>query len=227
MIRTWSCPLPDGTISEELVVSHGAGGETRILVVPPLFDEHNKLRRQLVDVMRRFADAEVMTFLPDLPGWNESTAALDQQTLAYWRLAMAAAAQHFDVSHVLAVRSGALLAPEKVTGWLYAPQSGKKLLRAMVRARIISSNEAGHTETSEQIHQTGRDQGLTLAGWHIGAEMFRELESAELPQIDKHRTIDQSCIGGEPLWLRAEPDHDAAQATALANMILESLGKPT
>ncbi|QFT78036.1 hypothetical protein [Erythrobacter sp. THAF29] len=226
MIKTWPCTLPDGKVSEELVVWYGASNADNILIIPPLFDEHNKMRRQLIEVMRRLAEGGVDSQLPDLSGWNESLAPLEEQTLAFWREAVIEAAQTLRTSRFLAVRSGALLAPSLMRGWLYAPQTGPKLLRGMIRARIFSNKEAGRTETSEALHERGRAEGLMLSGWPIGPEMFRELETADIADSENHSVIEQSQIGGAGLWLRAEPSEDPRQADALATTILEDLAKP-
>ena len=219
MIGNWPCTLPDGTISEELIVRHGAGSESGLLIIPPLFGEHNLMRRLLVETMRRLADAQIDTVLPDLPGWNESLQSLDKQTLSSWRSAMADAARMHGVTHVLAVRSGALIVPPGLSGWSYAPQSGAKLLRAMVRARTIASREAGQAESSDDLYAMGRKSGLELAGWPISPAMFRELELAEPLVGDILTEITQGEVGGAGLWLRAEPGDNPEQATKLAAII--------
>ena len=223
MIGSWICTLPDGGAAEELVVRHGTGSANRILVIPPLFGEHNLLRRQLVEVMRRLAEANVDSILPDLPGWNESLARLEDQTLTSWRAAMAEAAESHDATKVLAVRSGALIVPEHLRGWLYAPQTGAKLLRGLIRARTIASREAGRTESTEELTEAARKDGIVLAGWSIGATMFRELEQADLATADKLGEISQGDVGGAGLWLRAEPDFDPEQASRLANIVAEGV----
>ena len=219
MIGNWPCTLPDGTISEELIVCHGAGSESGLLIIPPLFGEHNLMRRLLVETMRRLADAQIDTVLPDLPGWNESLQSLDKQTLSSWRSAMADAARMHGVTHVLAVRSGALIVPPGLPGWSYAPQSGSKLLRAMVRARTIASREPGQAESSDDLYAMGRKSGLELAGWPISPAMFRELELAEPLVGDILTEITQGEVGGAGLWLRAEPGDNSEQATRLAAII--------
>lgn len=223
MIGTWTCTLPNGGTAEELVVRHDTGSAHRVLVIPPLFGEHNLMRRQLVEVMRRLAEANVDSVLPDLPGWNESLAPLENQTLTTWRAAMTEAARAHDATAVLAVRSGTLLVPQDLGGWLYAPQSGSKLLRAMLRARTIASREAGRTETTEELTRAARDDGIVLAGWSIGATMFRELEQADLATADKLGEISQGEVGGAGLWLRAEPDYDPDQGSRLANIVAEGI----
>ena len=77
----------------------------RLLIVPALFEESNRMRRFTVEVMRRLDNAGVDSFLPDLPGCNESLQLLQDQTPHSWRTAVAAAAVHFRASHVLGDRS--------------------------------------------------------------------------------------------------------------------------
>ena len=45
-----------------------------------MFDEANKLRHFTIELMRRLDTAGIDTFLPDLPGCNESLAPLEAQT---------------------------------------------------------------------------------------------------------------------------------------------------
>lgn len=216
----WPSPTVDGGTRNEAALAFDAGRAARLLVIPPLFEEANKLRHQIVEVLRRLDASGIDSFVPDLPGSNESRAHLAEQTLDTWRAATAAAAEHFRASAVLTVRGGALLRPAGLPGWDYAPQDGPKVLRSMVRARIISSKEAGHPEAREEIETKGRSEGIALAGWQIGPDMFAALETAELPpREDGVALLDQETIGGRPLWLRAEPDFDEAQADALAAVI--------
>ncbi|MBI1401803.1 MAG: hypothetical protein GC147_01135 [Porphyrobacter sp.] len=223
MISTWTLERPDAPAAEELLVAFDAGRPVRVLVCPAWFDEANKLRRFTVEVMRRLDAAGIDSFLPDLPGCNESLAPLDAQTLADWRDAMTSAAQALGATHVLAVRAGALLAPATLPGWRYAPQSGPTLLRGMVRARTIAARERGLEEKAEALLALGREQGLVLGGWPLGAAMIRELETAEPVAVEAQPEIPQSALGGPGLWLRAEPDEDAAQAERLAAILAESL----
>lgn len=223
MIFTWnSLGSAGGTGAEEQVVGFDRQRSVRVLVLPAWFDEANKLRRFTIEVMRRLDRAGIDAMLPDLPGCNESLAPLSEQTLEGWRTAAAAAAEALEATHVLAIRAGALLAPEGLPGWHYAAQSGPKLLRGMIRARTIAAREAGISETSEALLSTGRSHGLTLGGWTIGPALLRALESAEPALGADQSEITQAMLGGPGLWLRAEPDEDAGQADALAAIIAGS-----
>lgn len=223
MYASWNCALADGTASEELALAFDKGREHRLLVIPALFDEANKLRRMAVEVMRRLDRSGVDCFLPDWPGCNESRAKLPEQSLESWRMAAASAASEFQVTHILSLRAGALLAPEGLPGWRYAPTSGRQVLRAMLRARTISAKEAGREETMDSLQELARADGVELAGWPLGPAMFSQLEGATVPDNPMLTEIEQSALGGGGLWLRAEPDEDPEQADALAAIVAVGL----
>jgi hypothetical protein len=197
---------------------HGSG-QPRVLVVPALFDEANKLRRFTVEVMRRLAASGVPCVLPDLPGCNESLLPLESQCPSDWALAMEGAARHFGCSHVLAIRGGALVAPRGLSGWHYAPVAGASQMRQMLRARILSSREAGREETQDSLLALGREQGLTLAGYDLGPDFIREFGGMVADTAPHIQKITQDMLGGPGLWLRAEPGEDAGQADALAAIV--------
>ncbi len=195
----------------------------RILVIPALFDEATKLRHFTVEVMRRLDTMGIDSMLPDLPGTNESATPLEKQTLTGWQAAMHAAAKHFRATHVLAIRGGALLADLGMPTILYAPVPGSGQLRAMLRAQVIADSEAARGTTRDALLESGRKNGLRLAGYCLGPAMIAELEDAQPPQDGAATTIPQSELGGGGLWLRAEAGHDPAQADVLANRIAEQL----
>jgi hypothetical protein len=223
VISTWTYTGADGATGEELLVAFDQARPVRVLVCPAWFDEANKLRRFTVEVMRRLDKAGIDSFLPDLPGCNDSLAPLDTQTLAGWQGGMTRAAQALRATHVLAIRAGTLLAPDNLPGWHYAPQSGPKLLRGMIRARTIAAREAGREEKADALLAQGRTEGLVLGGWPLGAAMIRDLGDAEPRLAEGQSEIAQSQLGGPGLWLRAEPDEDPRQADALAAIISEAL----
>jgi hypothetical protein len=215
VISTWPCP---GS-GEEYALVFDRGRDTRVLILPALFDEANKLRHFTMEVMRRLAAAGLDSFLPDLPGCNESLVPLQDQTLVGWTEAAGAAAAHVGASHVLSIRGGALCAPSALPVWRYAPTTGASLLRALLRARVLASKEAGIEESREALLERGRAEGLELAGYKLGARMIRDLEAAEPAGGAALANISQGDIGGGGLWLRAEPDHSAEQADALAALV--------
>jgi hypothetical protein len=217
MIAAW--PGPDG---EEYAVAFDKSRGHRVLVLPAWFDEGNKLRHFTVEVMRRLDGSGIDSFLPDLPGCNESLAPLDAQTLDGWRSEAAEAASYFAATHVLALRSAAIIAPD-LPGWRYAPQAGSSQLRSLLRARVLAAREAGRDEDRNTLLAEGCENGLELAGYRLGSAMVAELAEGELPAPGRQRDIAQGDLGGAGLWLRAEPDHDPRQADALAAIVAMEL----
>jgi hypothetical protein len=194
----------------------------RLLLMPALFDEANKLRRFTAEVMRQLDDREIDCLLPDLPGCNDSMALLASQTPSAWRAAMTAAAAEWGATHVLAIRGGALVAPA-LPGWALAPVKGASVLRQMLRARVLAAREAGCEESSEALLAEGITSGLELAGYALSAIFMNEFQSLEMETSSTIAIIEHSRLGGPGLWLRAEPGEDPAQAAALAALISEGM----
>lgn len=213
MIAAWP-----GAAGEELAIAFDQGRPRRVLVLPAWFDEASKLRHFTVEVMRRLDGSGIDSFLPDLPGCNESSAPLAEQSLDIWRSEAAEAASYFAATHVLAVRSAAAIAPD-LPGWRYAAQAGSSQLRSLLRARVLSAREAGCDEDRDALLTEGLQHGLELAGYRLGAALVADLTAAESPAPGKQRDIAQGDVGGPGLWLRAEPDHDHRQADALAAIL--------
>lgn len=199
------------------------GRQHRMLVLPAWFDEGNKLRRFTAETMRHLDGAGIDCLLPDLPGCNESLAPPEEQTLESWRVAAEAAARHFGATHILAIRASALIVLPSLPGWRYGAVAGSAQLRSLLRARVLTSREAGRAEDREELLAHGRQNGLELAGYHLGARLIADLAEAELPSAGRLRDIAQGELGGAALWLRAEPDHDPAQAERLASIVSAEL----
>jgi len=202
-----------------MALTYDQGRKHRLLVLPALFTEANALRRQTAEVMYRLDLSGIDSFLPDFPGCNESLQPLQSQTLGGWRAAARKAGEHFQATHVLTLRGGALLAPQSLPGWRYAPTTGAKILRSLLRARTIAAREAGRTETIDELAIKARTDGVELAGWMFGTDLFAALEQAIANEDSQQAIIGQDTIGGSGLWLRAEPGDSPEQADALAALI--------
>lgn len=218
--------MPSGATADEMLLGFDRKRERRLLVLMPLFDEASKMRRQVVETMRILDETGVDCFCPDLPGCNESLAPLVGQSLSSWRDAAASAAAHVHATHVLGIRSGCLVVPDELPGWAYEPVKGRALLSRLARAEQISAREANETVTAKDLIAVGRESGVTLAGWSLGADLVDELAASELGSAPHHLPITQEEVGGSPLWLRAEPGFDPAQAKSLAAIIVERMDLP-
>lgn len=216
---TWPCPLPGGAISDEYALAFDRGRPRRLLIVPALFDEANRMRRLTVEVMRRLDGAEIDCFLPDLPGCNESRQPLNVQTPEDWRDAIASAARHFGATHALGIRGGAMLTPDCLPSWHYAPAKGSSILRQMIRARIVASREAGINETHQGLLEKALADGIELAGHQLGAEFVEQFQVLGPRSGSIVQEVSQDMVGGSGLWLRAEPGENRDQADALAAIL--------
>ncbi|MEO0698723.1 MAG: hypothetical protein AAFY81_03285 [Pseudomonadota bacterium] len=225
-ITSWS-PTSTGAkrAREEMLVAFDQGRPIRVLVLPALFDEANKLRRFTLSVMRALSDAGIDAALPDLPGMNESLVPLAQQTLARWREHAEAVAEHFQATHALTFRGAALFAPDTLPGWRYAPVDGAKLLATLLRARVLEARETGREESRKTLLEMGRSEGLILGGWPLGAQLVHELGGATTTHGPEHEALEPSDFGASGLWLRAEPSDDVDQAKALAERIVQSVNQ--
>ncbi len=219
MIATWPCPATDGGTADEFAIAFDRDRALRLLIIPAMFDEANRLRRLTVETMRRLDQAGIDCFLPDLPGCNESSQPLGAVSLDHWSNAMLSATQYFRASHVLSMRGGALVVPPSLPGWRYAPVGGASILRQMLRMRILTAREAGREETQDDLLEMGLREGLNLAGFALSPCMVASLQSAAPPEETAQSIIGQDMLGGGALWLRAEPDEDRGQADALAAVI--------
>jgi hypothetical protein len=218
--------------NDELCLRFGSDTAPKLLILPPLFDEANRVRHLMVECGRALAGLGIGSLMPDLPGCNESVAALDTASISLWQAALIACAEQLGpVSHVASLRGGSLIddallneAGVDLPRWRLAPVKGGQLLRTMLRTRIASDREAGVTSSSEALMEAARTHGIELAGNSLSPCMVRELDAANPSQGSAIRLVRfaddpldaDGRIAGAPLWLRAEPAHDPAMAQAMA-----------
>lgn len=216
----------------ELCLRFGPEDAPALLILPPLFDEANRVRHLMVECARELAGLGIASLLPDLPGCNESLTPLDCASLSLWKAALITCAEALGpVHHVASLRGGALLddALGDLPRWRLAPVKGGQLLRTMLRTRIASDREAGVASSSEALMEEAQSRGIELAGNALSATMVRELDSAApagggTVRLVRFADDPLDCDGrihGAPLWLRAEPSHDAAMARAMARDIAD------
>lgn len=192
-----------------------------ILIVPPLFEEANRLRRTLVLAMRALAAQDFAAVLPDLPGQNDSLVALADVDLERWRGSLADTAASIDGPLIVAsFRGGALIdhRVEAAAWWRLAPVGGASLLRTLMRSRVSADREAGLSSSLESLQTEARTAPLLLAGNRLSPAMIAQLGASEPQAVAPLRSVGLGAdgIAGTPLWLRAEPGEDAAMAAAIA-----------
>ena len=213
----------------ELCLCTAPRSSRRVMLVPPLFDEMNRMRRMLVDVMHALAGLDVGSFLPDLPGSNESLVPLGQIHLSDWRNALQACARQHELSHIASFRGGTLAVAELQTArhWIFSPVNGATILRTMMRTRVAADRESGLSTSLADLTAQAEAGPIELAGNIIGPDLFTQLNTADIPALDSQRIVRLESdskpadvhIPGSGLWLRAEPDDDRAMSTAIASDI--------
>lgn len=197
-----------------------------ILILPPLFEEANRVRRILVQVMRGLADRGIASALPDLPGTGDSLVATLDARFEDWGAAVAALADTLPRPLLtVAIRGGALLDgfAKSDARWRLAPESGKRLLRDMLRATALTG-----TQKLAELEAQARSTATRLAGNLVHPELFTALDAAE-PDAVSARTaiIGESAtaadivFAGSPPWRRAEPEDDAALVAAMVEDIVD------
>lgn len=189
----------------------GPQGAPTIIAAPALFEEANRTRALLIDVLRRLAAQGFGCVLPDLPGQGESLVPTSAARLTDWRHAFAAAAESLPrLVHVVAIRGGALVDGEaKVASrWYLAPLSGAATVRELRRIRQAAASE-------------------DYAGNDIDPAMIAQLEAAEPATLAPLRVVrlendpraaDRK-IAAPPPWRAVEPGTDPALQAAMADDI--------
>jgi hypothetical protein len=196
--------------------------QRKILLIPPLFDEMNRVRQMLVSAMRDLAMRGVATFLPDLPGSNESLALMPDEDLDSWRAAMKLAANQMGATHIAAIRGGALIddATPDLPHWRLAPVKGASIIKTMMRARIASDKEGGVATSIDDLMAEARISRVALSGHLLNLKMVEHLNASEPADLAGVRTVTlgdgPDMITGSALWMRAEPQDDRAMSAAIA-----------
>ena len=195
-----------------------------VLIVPPLFEEANRMRRTLALAIRALAARGFAATLPDLPGQNESLVPLEAVDLDRWRAALAADASRIDGPVIVAsLRGGALIDDTASANawWRLAPAGGASLLRTLLRARVAADREAGVASSADLLMEEAKKTPLLLAGNLLSPAMVAQLGAAEPQTVAPLRAVALGAdgIAGTPLWLRAEPGEDIGMATAIADDI--------
>lgn len=207
----------------------GPDSGTVVVMLLPLFEEHNRTRTFAVTICRALADLGVASVLPDLPGQGESLLATEQATLGGWRAAVASIAvaeRNRRRIYLASFRAGAVLEGNEAAAgvWRLSPITGQTALADLQRAQAVNSKQ-------DWDALGPKDAPVQLAGNAIGWPLYAALRADEVliePQAP-HRIVRPESdpaaadikFAGAPLWRRAEPGNDPALARALASDIAD------
>ena len=192
--------------SEELWVRVGAHHPQQILIIEPLFEEKNRTRRLIADVMRGLDRLQIGSTLPDLPGTGESLTEIAEFSFEDWKEAIAAANLAIAPTITVSLRGGALLDFGAQHAWRFAPETGARIVRDLKRSQLASAATAP-----------------LYAGHALSSQFLAELEAATSPTHANLRTVRLNSdaaeadakLAGTPLWRRAEPGDDPELAAAM------------
>ncbi|MFW2852077.1 hypothetical protein ACM61V_09125 [Sphingomonas sp. TX0543] len=184
-----------------------------VIAAAPLFEEANRTRAAMVDVLRRLAARGIGGALPDLPGTNESLVPTEEATLADWRAAFAAAAATLpEAVFAMAWRGGALIDGDAALAarWHLSPVSGAAQHRELMRVRQLGGGEdyAGNRLSPTFVDELGTALPSTRG-------MVRTARLADDPRDAVVR------LPGRALWRGSEPAVDAVLQEAVASDILQ------
>lgn len=212
------------------MMSFGPDRDAGILIVPPLFEELNRTRKLISDIMRALAAAGVATHLPDLPGTGESEISLSDIAWDDWRQAIADAVAHADAAAILAVRGGCLLddAVDAKAHIRFSPVAGKRLIRDLIRARSLT--DAGFDAEAQKAVFV--DGPTNLGGYPVSTALACAVRDAEFAERNDVTTIRLDSdhgdaditVTGSPLWRRAEPSGSPELAASLAEAVANRIG---
>jgi alpha-beta hydrolase superfamily lysophospholipase len=194
---------------QEWMMRIGAEDAPAILFVPPLFEEMNRTRALLADVMRRLAGQGFGCWLPDLSGTGESERGLGQVAWGDWRHDVTSAAAYVTGKAgkplVASLRGGALLDDGAAARgwWRFAPVDGLALQRDMVRAGLAGVEWAGYAPSD------------ALKAGLAGATP-KEVAPLRTVRLDTDAQPADLKLDGPALWRRSEPGTSDALADALA-----------
>ncbi len=200
---------------EEHMLRLGVMSDIQIIIIQPFFEEANRVRHLIINIMHALESEGIGTILPDLPGTGESLIALKNVTLADWQDALGAVSKGFGGTTLLCAsfRGGALIdeAVPAAAHWRCAPDTGQRLVRDLMRTRLTGGQAA---EAADHI---------ILAGNRIGRGLLDALGTVipvphpiiRTVRLETDAADADARVAGAPLWRRSEPGDDPVLEAAL------------
>lgn len=191
-----------------------------ILILQPLFEEANRVRRTLAQICRFLDSAGLGVALPDLPGMGEhdrsaGDARFSEMKACVTTLASSLTRQGTSI-FTAGFRAGCLFdsASTFAGAWRFAPEPGDRLVRTMLR-----------TESPDDSN----DSQVFVQGQAVSRTLLSELSVAGIDDLPKVRTIRIATdrapadlhIDASPLWRHAEPGEDPILARRLADDLID------
>jgi hypothetical protein len=199
----------------ELWTRRGDHHPRQLLILEPLFEEKNRTRRLIAQIMVALDQAEIGTILPDLPGTGESLTDISKVSIADWQDAVKAAVLQAKPGYVASFRGGALLDDQRLATWRFAPEDGARIARDLRRTQLASGSAsplyAGHALSDPFL---GALEDL------VPAPLPAPLPTVRTVRLARDIADADARYEGAPLWRRAEPGEDVGLAIALAQDLI-------
>lgn len=196
-----------GWIAGHPVFHNISNQDNILLILLPLFEESNRLRKPMVDAMHMLAKHDIGVALPDLPGCGDSL--VESMALDLTMIRDAANAVAHEVKggtkslFVASLRSACLF--DDIAGaqawWRLAPENGDKLMRTLMRTADTSADDPSCRFVAGQYLNAAFVEELTAAS-------AASVRSSRIVRLSSDRADADYKFDGSPLWRRSEPTED-------------------
>lgn len=189
----------------------GIACQRQILILEPLFEEANRTRRMIAQMMRFLENEGIGATIAELPGTGESLIDIADVRLVDWQESVEGAVAATGATLIASFRGAAVLDTiGTLPVWRFAPETGSRVVRDLRRVRAAGSSE-------------------TYAGHVLSDAFLADLEATPLPSPTMLCTVRlltdaspaDSKIEGSPLWRRAEPGEDPTFSAMLATDLVD------
>ena len=190
----------------------------KIILLQPLFEEANRFRRTMCQIVRTLDEAGIHAVVPDLPGMGEHPLGYDTVSVEDIRVALGSLTHEIAKSGRLlgtaAFRAGCLFDAwvDNPNHWRFAPESGERFVRTLLRTEDQAESDANR---------------LFVSGQRASRMFLTDFERLGLCPTERFRTVRLSSdrgaadlhVDGSPLWRHAEPGEDLDLARSLSDDI--------
>jgi exosortase A-associated hydrolase 2 len=171
-----------------------------LLVVPPFAEEMNRVRRSVALIGRALGAAGLATVVPDLYGTGDSEGDFADARWGTWVSDLAAVtedakAKACPITHVLAIRTGALLAFDALRRGVMAPRrwilwqpaiDGRRALDQFLRLRVaaeMANAPAARTSVEQLRGVLSGGTSLEVAGYEVHPALAASMDEARLEAV--------------------------------------------
>lgn len=192
-----------------------------VVMLPALFEEHNRTRAFTVAICRALAESQVASILPDLPGQGESVVPTQDATLDHWRKAVAALVQAQPAIRPVimgSMRGSAIIddVPGVSGHWRLSPITGQMVIRDLTRGAVMQSSPTA-APIGDPVGAAGNLISHNLFGALQADVTLREVTAPlRTVRLESDPAPADLKLPGSPLWRRAEPSNDLPLAALLA-----------